>query len=298
MTELRPSTPPRRPDTVRPRGGTEPAVAPPSPAELDAMERHLAALPVHSGATLTEPAGLGAMLVTGPVPGPGFDYAGAVRWPVESWPARIARVERELRRHGHWPSVLLADELTRPPGLADELRSAGWTDVERETVLWVGHASIVPHLDPSLRLEAVTERNLAEHESLERRIFGLPPAHGAQRRAALARALATDDLRAYLVRLHGEPVAVARLSVRTGLAGLYGIGVAPAHRGHGLGTLVTVVATRAGLALGNRLVWLSVDRSNAAAVAVYTRLGFVPAFSWSRLMAPARGGERHSSGGG
>jgi ribosomal protein S18 acetylase RimI-like enzyme len=144
----------------------------------------------------------------------------------------------------------------------------------------------VPHLDPSLRLEAVTGRTVAEHEALERLIFGLPAKDATQRRESLARAIADDGLRVYLLRLHGEPVAVARLSVRDGLAGLYGIGVAPAHRGHGLGTLLTVVATRAGLALGCRLVWLSVDESNAPATAMYQRLGFHPAFTWARLMAP------------
>ena len=243
-------------------------------------------LPVHSGASVSRPAGLDALLVTGPVPGPAYDYAGAIRWPDDGWRARLAIVERELRRHGHWPSVMVSDELTRPSGLAGQLRAAGWIDVERETVRWVGHASVVPHLDPSLRLEAVTGRTVAEHEALERLIFGLPAKDATQRRESLARAIADDGLRVYLLRLHGEPVAVARLSVRDGLAGLYGIGVAPAHRGHGLGTLLTVVATRAGLALGCRLVWLSVDESNAPATAMYQRLGFHPAFTWARLMAP------------
>ena len=251
------------------------------------MERHLVSLPVHSGATLSEPRGLDVLLVIGPVPGPAYDYAGAIRWRAKTWRSRLAVVEKELRRHGQWPSVMVSDELTRPSGLAAQLRADGWVDVERETVRWVGHASVVPHLDPSLRLEAVTARTVPEHEALERRIFGLPATQAAQRRDALARAIVDDGLRVYLLRLHGEPVAVARLSIRSGLAGLYGIGVAPAHRGRGLGTLMTVVATRAGLALGGRLVWLSVDESNGPATAMYERLGFRPAFTWARLMAPA-----------
>ena len=40
--------------------------------------------------------------------------------------------------------------------------------------------------------------------------------------------------------------------------------------------------------MGNRLVWLSVDDSNLRARRVYERLGFAPAFTWARWVAPAR----------
>jgi ribosomal protein S18 acetylase RimI-like enzyme len=60
--------------------------------------------------------------------------------------------------------------------------------------------------------------------------------------------------------------------------------VVPSRRGQGFGTLVTTVATRAGLALGNRIVWLSVREDNEAAVRVYSDLGFVRAFAWSRYL--------------
>ena len=119
-----------------------------------------------------------------------------------------------------------------------------------EQALWVGHASVVPHLDPSLRIEAVQPRSLADHEALERLAFGIGQDRAEDRRRRLAEALASGGLRAFVVRVDGEPVAVARLSQGEGVAGLTGIGVHPARRRRGLGTLVTVVATRAGLATG------------------------------------------------
>jgi ribosomal protein S18 acetylase RimI-like enzyme len=283
MSELRPETPPRRPETARPRHGDEPTIEPPDAAELAAFERHLVGLPSHSGATVTDRPDLGATLVTGPLRGPAFEYAGAIRWDDASWRDRLGAVTREQRRIGAWPSLLVADGLTTPSSLADELLREGWTEVERETVLWVGRASIVPHLDPSLRIEAVTRRSIAAHEALERDIFGLPPAHAQLRTASLAAALGAG-LRAYIVRVHEEPVAVARLSSHAGVAGLYAIGVAEQHRGQGLGTLITTVATRAALATCHRLVWLSVDERNARALRMYTRLGFRPAFGWRRLL--------------
>ena len=47
------------------------------------------------------------------------------------------------------------------------------------------------------------------------------------------------------------------------------------------------MATRAGMATGNRIVWLSVDGTNDVALHVYRKLGFQHAFGWSRWLAPA-----------
>jgi ribosomal protein S18 acetylase RimI-like enzyme len=65
------------------------------------------------------------------------------------------------------------------------------------------------------------------------------------------------------------------------------VGVAEGWRNQGYGTLITTVATRAGLALGNRLVWLSVDPANDPALRVYRKLGFQPSFNWTRWMIGA-----------
>ena len=51
--------------------------------------------------------------------------------------------------------------------------------------------------------------------------------------------------------------------------------------------MLVAVATRAGLATGHRLVWLSVDPANVGAVELYTSLGYVMAYPWSRWAAPA-----------
>ncbi len=53
------------------------------------------------------------------------------------------------------------------------------------------------------------------------------------------------------------------------MAGLQGVGVIEARRGQGFGTLITTIATRAGMAVGNRIIWLSVDDDNATAVGIY-----------------------------
>jgi predicted GNAT family acetyltransferase len=130
----------------------------------------------------------------------------------------------------------------------------------------------------------VQARSLETHEALERRIFRIGADQAERRRAALGRALEAGRLRAWIVWLGDEPVAVARLSQGDGATGLQGIGVVQEHRGQGYGTLITTIATRAGMATGNRLVWLSVHEDNDAAVRVYSALGFQRAFSWTRWL--------------
>jgi ribosomal protein S18 acetylase RimI-like enzyme len=55
-----------------------------------------------------------------------------------------------------------------------------------------------------------------------------------------------------------------------------------------MGTLITTVATRAGMALGKRIIWLSVEDTNAGARRMYERLAFRPLFGWSRWVTRDR----------
>ncbi len=288
MGELRPSTPARRPETARPRAAEEPAIEPPTPDEVDRIERQLASLPVHSGAEVTDAQDLGVVLVRSPGAGIGFNYGAIPRWTAAGRVAALDRFASYMRAEGEWPSLLVTDRLDRPIGLADALPGAGWRLAGRETVMWVGRAPVVPHLDPALRIEAVQPGAVDDHLSLEARIFGLGERDGQRRHERLAEALRGGSLRAYVVRAGREPVAVARLSLLGGACGLYGIGVAEGRRRQGLGTLITTVATRAGMALGNRIVWLSVEDGNAGARQMYERLGFAPLFGWARWLSRAR----------
>jgi ribosomal protein S18 acetylase RimI-like enzyme len=294
MSELRPATPVRRPETARPRTADEEThdhaepeivIDPPTAAEIDAIQRHLACLPIHSGASATLEPAMGALLVRQPGAGPAGNYAAMPRWKPQSWQPSLSRLVHLYRRYGDWPSLLVADELDQPRNLGGALRRMGWHAVQHETVLWVGRASVIAHLDPRMRIEAVQPRTVEVHEAVEREIFGVPPEMAETRREAIATALAGGGLRAFVVRIDDEPVAVARLSQGEGVAGLYAIGVREPWRGQGYGTLITTVATRAGMAIGNRIIWLSVEDGNDVARHVYEKLHFRPAFAWKRWIA-------------
>ncbi len=304
MSELRPSGPVRRPDTARPRTAdahehgdgavsTPEGIAPPGSVEpvthdeLLRIQRHMAGLPHHAGAEVAQDDVLGVLMVRQRGAGPALNYAAMPRWEAATWRASLDRAADAMRRDGCWPSVLLADRLDRPPGLDQAMGALGWRRLQGETVLWVGHASVVPHLDRRLRFEAVRARSVDDHEALERQIFGVDPGRAAARRMELAAALTLGRLRAFVVRFDDEPIAVARLSQGDGVAGIYALGVTAARRRQGYGTLLTAIATRAGMATGNRIVWLSVEDDNDAARRVYERLDFQAAFRWSRWLAPA-----------
>lgn len=283
-----------RPATARPRGAPQDGgdgvdTDPPTPAELAAIERGFATLPRYSGAEVEEVPALAAVLVRLPGRGVGYNFCAGPRWTDDDALARLAGVARLMRSAGEWPALVDAEGVSQPAGLRAVLAAAGWFELERERMMWTRTPPGVPHLDPSLRLEAVTARSAAEYERLEREVFGLPEEFAGQRTVSLTAAVERAQLRAYLVRLAGEAVATTRLAIEGGLGCIFGVGVAPAHRRRGLGTLVTAVATRAALAGGARLVWLSVDERNEPALSVYRRLGFRPSFAWSRWVGPEEG---------
>jgi ribosomal protein S18 acetylase RimI-like enzyme len=138
-----------------------------------------------------------------------------------------------------------------------------------------------------LRVEAVTRASAIEAVRLETAVFGLHPDAVEESARLLAEAVAEGKTRAFILRLVREPIASARLVPGPGVAGLHAISVAARHRRRGYGRMITAIATRAGLATGHRLVWLSVDDANTAAVELYRSLGFEASFSWTRWAAPA-----------
>ncbi len=286
MSEGDPRAAPRRPATARPRDPDVTESEPPSHAELEAIESNLMEFARAAGAEVVDDAELGASLIRHSDQGPGFNRVVRVRWRSEEVAHRVAAVERRMRSDDRWPSIVVSEGLTEPANLADLLASADWKRVATERIMVTRHAPVVPHLDPGLRIEAVTPATALECARLEVANFGMPPSDVGERAQRMAKAVAADGMRAFIVRLLREPVASARLVPGDRVAGLGGIGVAAGHRRRGYGRLITAVATRAGLATGHGLVWLSVDESNVSAVELYRSLGYEPSFAWSRWAAP------------
>ncbi|MEA2677481.1 MAG: N-acetylglutamate synthase [Chloroflexota bacterium] len=243
------------------------------------------------GARVERDDALGVAWAAHPLRGAGLNFASCVRWPATEVDARLGAVETRMRAAGVWPQIVVSDGLTQPADLDALLRAAGWVPLGSERLMFTRHASVVPHLDPGLRIEAVTPATALECATLETGAFGLAPDALDVSAGLLALAVESGATRAFIVRLVREPIASARLvpgEAGSGIASLHAVGVAERHRRRGYGRLITAIATRAGLATGHKLVWLSVDADNAGAIAMYRGLAFDFTFNWTRWAAPKR----------
>lgn len=84
----------------------------------------------------------------------------------------------------------------------------------------------------------------------------------------------------------GEILAIARLSVAGGWAGITAVEVNPACRRQGLGSAITAAACREAERSGVRRVFLQVEVANDPARALYERLGFRYSHRYQYRIAP------------
>ena len=88
------------------------------------------------------------------------------------------------------------------------------------------------------------------------------------------------------VRSGGATIAIGRVAAAGDWAGLTAIEVDPEHRRRGLGAVVTMALTAAAAARGCRWVYLQVTDENAAARALYRRLGFADHHGYHYRLEP------------
>jgi N-acetylglutamate synthase len=89
------------------------------------------------------------------------------------------------------------------------------------------------------------------------------------------------------IRSADEVLAIARLSIAAGWAGLTAVEVNPAYRRQGLGVAITAAACQEAVLRGMRNVFLQVEVDNAPARALYERLGFRYSHLYHYRVAPA-----------
>ncbi|MGH3292029.1 MAG: GNAT family N-acetyltransferase [Trebonia sp.] len=89
------------------------------------------------------------------------------------------------------------------------------------------------------------------------------------------------------IREGEEVLAIARLSIAEGWAGITAVEVHPDRRREGLGVAITAAACRAAEERGISRVFLQVEVDNAPARALYKRLGFRDSHRYHYRVAPA-----------
>jgi N-acetylglutamate synthase len=89
------------------------------------------------------------------------------------------------------------------------------------------------------------------------------------------------------IRAESGVLAIARLSIAGGWAGITAVEVDPAHRRAGLGRAITAAACAEAVGRGVRRVFLQVAVDNAGARALYERCGFRYSHRYQYRVAPA-----------
>jgi ribosomal protein S18 acetylase RimI-like enzyme len=230
-----------------------------------------------------------AILLTDPRdPEPFWNRLEAIRWPADAdaFDRRLAEVLvlfTALTRQPHvWPGPVHDS----PHDLVARLEANGFRDVGQGCVM------VLIDADPAMR---GPERGHGPAVSLERlaglRGGALRVAVDAialvlcdafevdgERRAGVevetAASLANASFMHYLVRVDGQPAAVARRATFDGASYLSSIGTAAWARGRGLGELVTMAATADAVAAGSEWTYLGVFADNDPALRLYRRAGF------------------------
>jgi N-acetylglutamate synthase len=90
------------------------------------------------------------------------------------------------------------------------------------------------------------------------------------------------------IRDGGDVLAIARLSIADGWAGITAVEVDPARRRAGLGSALTGAVCAEAASRGISRAFLQVETSNAAALALYQRCGFRYSHRYHYRVAPTR----------
>lgn len=157
--------------------------------------------------------------------------------------------------------VMLLDDdaaLARAPHGPDMLGDGGHVTLER-----------LHEVETPSRAAAAAAVSLVLADS-----FAVDPERRSAIEAETSAWLAHPALHVTLVRVDGEPAAVAKRATFDGATYLSSIGTRPGFRGRGLGALVTAAAARDGVAEGSIWTYLGVFSTNAGARRMYERLGF------------------------
>ena len=178
------------------------------------------------------------------------------------------------------PMIVVPGPLAGPAGPLDELLAArGWTIRADPALVLTAPAAALAALPGAAQVELAAEPD-EDWLALYR--------YRGQPLPAIARELLLSaPWQAFgSVRRGRATVAVGRVSVAAGWAGITAVEVSPGSRRAGLGTAVTAALAAAAAGRGAARLFLQVAEGNAAARALYARCGLRPAHRYHYRVAP------------
>lgn len=230
-----------------------------------------------------------AILLHDPIePDPFWNRFEAIRWPDEptAFDRRLAEALVLFAALGRQPHFWGAPLHDTPTDLSARLLSNGFIDMGGSDVMVLvdprpaRSAGIAAH-PPRMELERMTGLVGPRAESAAGTIAGVlidafevEPERRASIEVETVASLGFPWFTHYLVRLDGEPAAVARRATFDGASYLSSIGTARWARQQGLGRLVTVAAVADAVTAGSDWTYLGVFADNAGAIGLYRSVGF------------------------
>lgn len=176
------------------------------------------------------------------------------------------------------PMMVRITPFSLPVGLDDALAGQGYLRLDDTRVMVTTtppkQASPLP---PGLQLSRLAPEDFAEV------VGGLRGSPAGQRQAQAQRLRVSPvPYQGWVLRRadDGQVQACAQLATEADMVGLYDVFTAPEVRGQGLARLLCGHLLAQAVAAGARTAYLQVEADNAAARAIYHRLGFADAFAY------------------
>ena len=221
-------------------------------------------------------------------PEPFWNRLAAIRWPVEpdAFDRRLTEMLVLFATLARQPHVWPSPSHDTPGDLVARLMANGFRDMGAGTVMALSDPAQVgppgePAMPPGVTLERVADLTGPSADVVTGAIvevladaFDVIPEREPAVRGEILASLGHGWFTHYLVRLDGQPAAVARRATFDNLSYLSSIGTASWARSRGFGRIVTTVAAQDALAAGSEWIYLGVYTENEAAIRLYARLGF------------------------
>jgi ribosomal protein S18 acetylase RimI-like enzyme len=229
-----------------------------------------------------------SILLHDPVdPEPFWNRVAGIRWPVEpeAFDRRLTEALVLFASLGRQPHVWPSPEHDSPIDLVARLTANGFRDMGLSTMMAIGGRAAAVDGEPPIPAGVTLERWSGLRPADARRLapaivevlrdaFDVGTDREPGIRDETIVSLRHGSFTHYLVRLHGQPAAVARRATFDNLSYLSSIGTATWARGRGLGRLVTEVALRDARLARSEWTHLGVYADNEVAIRLYRRLGF------------------------
>lgn len=192
----------------------------------------------------------------------------------------FAAVTDWYRARGLPPMISVPMPLAQTSELDERLARRSWQVRPGAAVVMIADLADVPAPPPDVELR-VTDGPDAEWLRVHRYRgqSDLPPVRMKVLISARSQAFVS-------VREGGKAIAVGRLSVSDGWAGITSVEVDPAYRRRGLGTVITLGICAEAAARGADRVFLQVETENSPARSLYERCGFTYSHRYHYRLAP------------